>query len=135
MPLAAVSTGQITPYSPPGADIDRGSTLPGSFCGLEETTFSDPEWIMMTSDRLIRSSDCVLECADSPTSWFDLAPGPPCYAENRYWKFADEDQVASIFPMSSLGVGTFDGPYIKAGIDAQFFTGADTQNPFGAPQT
>lgn len=119
---------EVTPYS--GEVLRTQAEVIGTACGLVETTWDDPDWAMVTSDHILRSHDCIAECASCPTCWYNQ-PFDPCYSTNRYWKFQENSGTAFAFPMAALGVGTFDGLYLRRNVKFQLYSGSDESNPFG----
>jgi hypothetical protein len=113
-----------------GTEGEPQDQLDWSACGLIETSWTDPDWVMVTSDRILRSHDCIAECAECPECWYDL-PFQPCYPENRYWKFEENSGSAYAFPMAALGIGTFDGLYLRRTVKFQLYSGADESTPYG----
>ncbi|MCP4662179.1 MAG: hypothetical protein GY856_42795 [bacterium] len=120
-----------TPFDPGGLPGDRVSV---SACGLVETIWADPDWILATSDRILRANLCLASEPCDETAWYDQVESPPCYPENRFFKFENDAMVANAFPMSALGQGTFDGLYIKPGVEVQLYQGSDDTNPYGPLQ-
>jgi len=117
------------PWSPGAPSMPQADTQ-GVACGLVETTWDDPNWIMVTSDHILRDDDCVAECAGSPTAWYNR-PFSPCYPTNRYWKFEENSGTAFAFTMEALGVGSYDGMYLRRNVRFQLYRGGDESNPFG----
>ncbi|MBM4369110.1 MAG: hypothetical protein FJ102_23050 [Deltaproteobacteria bacterium] len=128
---------QSTPASPdgvPGAPAGAGLGTGGVTCGFVETTWSDPDWVLATSDYILRSTDCVAECEVSPFSWFDQVEAAPCYS-TRFWKLEEDSTIGNAFPMSALGVGTFDGLFVRSKVHFQLYSGVDNSQPFGPEQS
>jgi pimeloyl-ACP methyl ester carboxylesterase len=99
--------------------------------GLVQTAWSDPEWIIAASDVILRSTDCVAECDQQhSTSWYERTFLAPCYNHTRFWKL-DGTCLATVVPMAPLGVGTFDGLFVRDGIYFQLYAGSQTEVPFG----
>ncbi len=111
-----------TPFS---NNIFASAVTSGNACGLVETTFDDPDWVMATSDRLLRLSLCIASSPCSPTNWYDN-PFEPCYNDNRFWKFDQDANIAFAYPLASLGVGSFDSLYVRRSVKLQFFLGDGT---------
>lgn len=128
--LVAIATGARAdePYDPNGSAPE--ATASGSICGLVQTNSTDPDWILMASDRILRANVCVASGPCCPTGWFDRINNP-CYTQNSFWKLAPGAAAGSAFPMAGLGQGTFDGLYIKPGVPYQIFSGSDTSTPVG----
>ena len=127
--LATGALAQETPFSGAGSEEALASADVNE-CGLVETTPTDPDWIMATSDRILRANLCLASSPCSPTSWYDR-PFNPCYPENRFWKLEEDSGTAFAYPLAALGVGTFDGLYLRRNSKLQFFSGTGDDNPFG----
>jgi hypothetical protein len=122
---------QEAPYDPSRASVGIFADLGGVACGLVETTADDPDWIMVTSDHILRTSDCVAECAPGQEqSWYNR-PFGPCYPTNRYWKFEENSGTAFAFTMAALGVGSYDGMYFRRNVKFQLYASPDESVPFG----
>ena len=66
---------QETPVSTGGAGASSSS---GTYTGFVETTYDDPNWVLVISDVILRENLC-----DSP--WYEKVFNP-CYSNyNRYW--------------------------------------------------
>ena len=59
---------------------------PGTACGFVETTWSDPDWVVATSDRILRANLCTASDPCDPTAWYDRVETAPCYPENRFFQ-------------------------------------------------
>jgi len=119
------------PVSKNKSEVYSKTTRNITACGLIETTWDDPDWVMVSSDYILRSHDCIAECADEhSTDWYDQ-PFDPCYNGNRYWKFQENSGTAFAFSMSALEVGSFDSLYLRRKVKFQLYTGTDENNPFG----
>lgn len=131
---ATAAHGQEAPYDP----LYRGSAQvqagPGAACGLIETSASDPNWVMVTSDRILRANLCLASSPCSAQAWYDK-PFNPCYPDNRFWKLAPNSGTAFAFPLTALGVGTFDGLYLRRHAKLQFYSGTNEGAPYGAELT
>ncbi|KAL7429351.1 hypothetical protein ACHAXH_001028 [Discostella pseudostelligera] len=99
-------------------------------CGLVETTFDDPDWVMATSDRILRLNRCLASPPCEAELWYD-SPFKPCYSENRFWKFQKDSEIAFAYPLDALGTGSFDSLYVRRSSKLQFFEGIGDANPFG----
>lgn len=112
-------------------------------CGLVETTFGDPDWILATSDHILRASTCIFTstiCPGRETNWYDKIQQTPCYPDTKAWKFATETETGkgnagAAFTMGTLGVGTFDGLYVKPGVSFTLYNGATQNSPYGGLRT
>ena len=97
-------------------------------CGMIETTPEDPDWLVVTSDAILRSNIC------NP-SWYDK-PFNSCIPRyQRYWKLAPNSGTAYAYPLQELGVGSFDGIYVRRKVGIQFYSGVGEANPFGPALT
>ena len=94
---------------------------PASFV---ETVVGDPNWVLVTSDVILTSKNCI-------PNWYDK-PFSPCYSYNRYWKFSSGKTYAMASPMSTLGVGTFDGLFVRDGHVVHLYQGTGFDNPYEA---
>ncbi|MCP3959892.1 MAG: hypothetical protein GY719_18770 [bacterium] len=103
-------------------------------CGLIETNAADPDWILATSDRILRANLCVASSPCSPNAWYDR-PFNPCYPDNRFWKLEEDSGTAFAYPLAALGVGSFDGLYVRRNVGLQFFQGTGDDVPFGPELT
>jgi hypothetical protein len=124
--VAAQAQQQVAPFEPGTAALDAPRPpldLANGVVGLIETTYSDPEWVLATSDRILRSALCVAPCTPFIYSWYDQVDAPPCYPENRFYKLDGGVAEASAAPMAALGLGTFDGLYVRD-VSFQLFSGA-----------
>ncbi len=120
---------EITPFS---NNVFASAVTSGNACGLVETTFDDPDWVMATSDRILRLNLCLASstCFGSAQSWYDT-PFKPCYADNRFWKFDQDSKIAFAYPLQALGVGSFDSLYVRRSVKLQFFKGVGDGEPYG----
>jgi len=115
----------------PAGSCQPGAPGSGTITGLVETTWDDPERVLAASDFILRSSDCVAECAGTPQLWYERVQTQPCYACTRFWKFSAGGGCAGAFPMNPLGVDTFDGLFVRDDIWLQLYAGATDQSPYG----
>lgn len=123
-----VALAQPTPGDPPpGPPVLTGDPLT---CGLVETVSTDPDWVMVTSDLILRESLCVASPPCLPNNWYDRVL-TPCYTFNRYFKLLPDTGTAFAYPMSTLGVGTFDGLFVRDNVKFQLYTGTGDAAPFG----
>ncbi len=120
-----------TPYNP---NAPARASGPANACGLVETTFDDPDWVLVASDLILRSNLCVAPTAECPTCWYDRVFNP-CHVDNRYWKVQPDSGSAFVYPMAELGVGSFDGLYIRVNSKFQIYSGTGDANPFGPLMT
>lgn len=90
---------------------------------FEQTQFSDPQWVMATSDLLLTDGRCI-------NSWYDNPENPCQLSRIRYWKFASGREEAEALPISSLGAGTINGVYVRRGYDAYIYQGQGTDTPY-----
>ncbi len=85
--------------------------------------FSDPNWVVATSDLLLTDGKCI-------SNWYDN-PEKPCQPSKiRYWKFAGGREEGSATPLSSLGAGAINGVYVRKGYDAYIYKGGNTDSPY-----
>jgi hypothetical protein len=119
---------ELTPATrlPPGPSTLEGPGLAN--CGFVETTWSDKKWVLATSDHILRKSTCESLEGCAPDSWFDRINGPSCHGQTRYFKFEQGKKGAAAFTMAALGVGTFDGVYVKKGPFA-LYAGSSSSTP------
>lgn len=83
--------------------------------GLVETTWLDERWAFATGDHILRSDTCVnAKPGCTRDAWFDqVVDAPPCYPQTRFFRLAGQ-QLRDL-PMDRLGVGTFDGLFVRKG--------------------
>lgn len=102
----------LTPLSPLPAGLaeDAPERTPQDvdppYPAFVQTTAADPAWVLCTSDLILTTQSCMV-------SWYDT-PFNPCYTLNRYWKFSPGAVGAAAAPMNALGVGSFDGLFVRA---------------------
>ena len=88
-----------------------------------QTSFSDPAWVMVTSDLLLTDGQCVV-------GWYD-DPERPCYPQqHRYWKLASGKEDGEAIPLGSLGLGQTKSVYVREGFDAYIYPGSSTDTPY-----
>lgn len=122
--------GPSKPVAPIAKESNRSLNIFGDTCGLVKTTSDDDDWLIATSDRILRLSLCVASPPCASTAWYDT-PFNPCYSENRYWKFQDGVGTAFAYPLAAMGVGSFDSLYVRRNVKLQFYQGTGDANPFG----
>ncbi len=127
MELQTAHGQEITPFS---NNVFASAVTSGNACGLVETKFDDPDWVMATSDRILRLSLCLASPPCSAQYWYDT-PFEPCYADNRFWKFDQDSKIAFAYPLQALGVGSFDSLYVRRSVKLQFFKGVGDGEPYG----
>ena len=130
--LARPAMAEETPFDPGGGTSDLRSA--GNVTGLEQTTWSDPDWVLATSDLILQANLCIASPPCCTTCWYDRVNSEPCYWDTLLWKFSDELESACAFPMGSLGEGTFDGLYVRGGVAFRLFN-PTTFAPFGPAMT
>ncbi|MEM7309096.1 MAG: hypothetical protein AAF682_20600 [Planctomycetota bacterium] len=133
--LPTPSLGQgIAPRSAPVPNRAFGGV---GVSGLIETTFADPDWVLASSDVILRADLCAATLPCEPSSWYDRVEDTPCYPElTRYWKLDPlAAGQASAFTLAGLGVGGLDGLYLRGDVEFQLYNGADTSTPVGALMT
>lgn len=110
--------------NPGEADASSPPELPAIACGLVQTSWTDPEWIIATSHHILRANICVVPGDPAPTEWYDRIMATPCYpSTTKCWKFAPDATYATVSPMWALvSPGTtFDGLYVKPGYEVQLY--------------
>jgi len=122
--------GPSMPVAPIAKESNRSLNIFGDTCGLVETTSDDDDWLIVTSDSILRLSLCVASPPCASTSWYNT-PFNPCYSTNRYWKFQDGVGTAFAYPLAAMGVGSFDSLYVRRNVKLQFYQGTGDTNPFG----
>jgi hypothetical protein len=106
---------QETPCSNEGEIFPLGE---GRYTDLVETTYDDPNWILVTSDAILRANLCV------PSNWYEKVFNP-CYDNSRYWKIAPGLVTGRAFPMSALSpilYYTLDSFYVREGFGFRLYT-------------
>jgi hypothetical protein len=89
-----------------------------------ETTYNDPDWVLVTSNIILRANLC-------DPSWYEKVFNP-CYwvgddpLYNRYWNLGQEAKTGRAFPMSLIGIGSLDGLYIPEAFGFRLYD-ADEQ--------
>jgi len=110
---------EITPMSNP-TDIRISSEYiaTGTIEGLVETTPNNPNWVLVTSDTILRENVCN-------ASWYDRVFNPCYYGyphyDTRFWKLESGTNVGKAFPMGDMGPDTFDGLYVRKGFGFQLY--------------
>jgi hypothetical protein len=102
-----------TPVSTEGTDASSS----GTYTGFTETTYNDPDWVLVISDSILRVNLCV------PDRWYEKVFNP-CYEKNRYWKLSLGAKTGRAFPMSVLSPGgsyTIDSFYVPEGFGFQLY--------------
>jgi Transglutaminase-like superfamily/Transglutaminase family len=125
----SVGAQDVSPFT--GAATNSSGKLETQACGLIETTVSDPDWVMATSDRILRLNLCKASSPCAETQWYDSVFSP-CYADNRFWKFPKDVETAFAYPLDALGVGSFDSLYVRRNVKLQFYSGTGDATPFGS---
>ncbi len=95
-------------------------------CGLIETSLSDPDWVLATSDWILRDDLCVASEPCESSGWYENVLSP-CYNGVRYFKLAPGSGSGWAFTMASLGTGTFDGLFIRDGAVAELISPGSPQ--------
>lgn len=95
-------------------------------CGLVETSLSDPDWVLATSDWILRDDLCVASAPCLSTAWYENVFAP-CYNGVRYFKLASGAGSGWAFTMASLGAGTFDGLFVRDGVVAELIAPGSSQ--------
>ncbi|MFA5240213.1 MAG: hypothetical protein WC476_10995 [Phycisphaerae bacterium] len=105
---------EITPLSnPTDVTVSSEYITTGTIEGLVQTTPGDPNWALVTSDAILRENICY-------SGWYDRVFNP-CYSSSRYWKLESGTNVGKAFTMSGMGIGTFDGLYVREGFGFQLY--------------
>jgi hypothetical protein len=98
----------------------------GAYTDFVETTYDDPDWVLVTSDLILRANICVASDPVYPYSWYEEVFNP-CYPdEDRYWKIAPGLVTGRAFPMGELSPGgsyTLDSFYVPEGFGFQLYDG------------
>jgi len=104
---------QETPVS--GGEGGASSSSSGTYTGLVETTYDDPNWALVISDLILREDLCYEQ-------WYDKVFNP-CYTVNRYWKLESCAEPGQAFPMSAIksGINTLDSLYVRQGFGFQLY--------------
>jgi len=90
--------------------------------GLIETIPDDPNWVLVTSNAILRENLCYMP-------WYDRVFNS-CYYNygiTRYWRLESGTSPGKAFPMSTMGIGTFDSLYVREGFGFQLYY--NTQEP------
>jgi parallel beta-helix repeat protein len=96
------------------------------YTNFVETTYDDANWVLVTSERILRANICV---ASDEQEWYEKVFNP-CYSVNRYWKFAQGAASGRAFTIAAIKAGdTTDSLYVPTGFGFQLYD-ANSQ-PFG----
>lgn len=91
---------------------------------LIETTFDDPDWVLVTSDVILREDICTLD-------WYEKVFNP-CYPElnlNRYWKLEECAKEGRAFTMGQISEPNWlDSIYVREGFEFQLYYNAEEPN-------
>ena len=92
----AYVTGKNMPYDP-----DKNYNLPrlaSSSCGIVSTNKNDPDWKIVTSDRILRRNRCKADTQDEDdeNSWYEKV-FDPCHNDARYWKVSISYEKENVF--------------------------------------
>jgi cysteine-rich repeat protein len=102
--------------TPEDRRVGRSAILAGSASGgFIEVPWDDPDWVVATSDKILRDDVCVSPCQEHPNAWYDRVEGPACSSLTHYWKLPEGVSSVTVCPLAPLGQGTFDGMFVREG--------------------
>jgi parallel beta-helix repeat protein len=105
-----------------GIMTSQGVVL-GAVENLIETTYDDANWVIVTSDILLRENLCGY---NPMNRWYEKVFNP-CYGQsyNRYWRLEPNEQTGRAFPMGyepdGIGKESFDSFYVRDGYGFQIY--------------
>jgi len=101
----------------------------GTFGGLEEKTYSDPNWVLVISDVILRENLCSNYWYEKVLNPCALYQGVP--TKNKYWGLESCAQSGQAFPLAEISKPSWslDSLYVREGVGFQLY-GPDEQ-PYG----
>jgi HYR domain len=96
-----------------------------------ETTASDPDWVLATSDRILMWNRCFTSAGEP--YWYEKVTSP-CHGDMRYFKL---DPTVTLPPepvsLAPMGTGTLDGLFVRSGSAQLYRNGVPYGQPLPAP--
>jgi hypothetical protein len=89
---------------------DGGGIFPlasGTYSGFEETTYGEPNWVLVLSDHILREDICVASDTEFPYDWYEKVFNP-CYwsggkpSKSRYWSLESCAETGQAFPLAEI---------------------------------
>ncbi len=113
--LLMVTNHGLTEETPISGSSASAPSSSGTYTGFVETTYDDPNWVLVISDGTLRVNVCDSLWYEKVFEPCHLYNGEPRY--NRYWNLELGAETGRAFPMSTFGdvdldpsrVGTLDG--------------------------
>ena len=91
-----------------------------TYTNLIETTYDDPNWVLVISDGILRKDVCGGFGYEKVFN--------PCYNWNRYWKLPPYTKTGKAFSISLIQEGTTDSLYVRDGFDFQLYDNTEEPN-------
>lgn len=93
-----------------------------------QTTYDDPDWVLVTSDLMLRENICSSDFGSA--KWYEKVFNPCFFNENRYWKLEPFAETGEAFTLEQLSIEewSLDSLYVREGFGFQLYYNTEEPN-------